>query len=58
MALEMGAVVGATYRETPMFSASMTHLVLAPFWHVPPGIAAADKLPELRRNPGTCGPGG
>ena len=50
--LDMRAVVGRTYRQTPMFSASMTYLVLAPFWHVPPGIAANDKLPELRRNPG------
>lgn len=52
VALEMRAVVGRTYRETPMFSSQMTYLVLAPFWHVPPGIASADKLPELRRNPG------
>jgi murein L,D-transpeptidase YcbB/YkuD len=50
--LSMRAVVGRAYRQTPMFSARMTHLVLAPYWHVPPGIAAADKLPELKRNPG------
>lgn len=50
--LEMRAVVGRDYRQTPMFSGSMTYLVLAPYWHVPPGIAAADKLPEVQRNPG------
>jgi len=50
--LEMRAVVGRAYRETPMFSAQMSHLVLSPYWHVPPGIAVNDKLPELRRNPG------
>ncbi len=52
VALEMRAVVGRTYRQTPMFSGLMTYLVLAPYWHVPPGIAANDKVPELKRNPG------
>ena len=52
VALEMRAVVGREYRETPMFSATMTYLVLAPYWHVPPRIAALDKLPEIKRNPG------
>ena len=35
-----------------MFSAKMTYVVLAPYWHVPPVIAAVDKLPVLRKNPG------
>lgn len=52
VALDMRAVVGREYRETPMFSATMTYLVLAPYWHVPPRIAAVDKLPEIRKNPG------
>jgi len=52
VALEMRAVVGREYRETPMFSAPMTYLVLSPYWHVPPRIAALDKLPEIKRNPG------
>jgi murein L,D-transpeptidase YcbB/YkuD len=50
--LEMKAVVGKGYRETPMFSATMTYMVLAPYWHVPPRIAAVDKLPLLRKDPG------
>ncbi len=52
VALAMRAVVGKEYRSTPMFSANMTYLVLSPYWHVPPLIAAADKLPEIRKNPG------
>ena len=52
VALEMKAVVGREYRATPMFSASMTYVVLSPYWHVPPVIAALDKLPVIRRNPG------
>ncbi len=50
--LAMKAVVGREYRSTPMFSAKMTYLVLSPYWHVPPLIAAADKLPEIRKDPG------
>jgi murein L,D-transpeptidase YcbB/YkuD len=49
--LRRRAVVGTCVRQTPTFSAVLTHLVLAPFWHVPPRIAALDKLPVLRRDP-------
>ncbi len=44
-------VVGRQYRQTPMFSGTMTYLVLSPFWHVPPTIAAVDKLPLVKRDP-------
>jgi murein L,D-transpeptidase YcbB/YkuD len=50
-ALEMRAIVGREYRQTPVFSAQMTYLVLSPFWHVPPTIAAIDKLPEIKKDP-------
>lgn len=46
------AVVGRPYRATPMFSGTMTYLVLAPYWHVPPTIAAQDKLPAIKADPG------
>lgn len=49
--LRLRAIVGREYRQTPVFSGRMTYLVLAPFWHVPPGIAGRDKLPEIRRDP-------
>jgi murein L,D-transpeptidase YcbB/YkuD len=49
--LRMRAIVGRHYRQTPVFSGRMTHLVLSPYWHVPPGIAAADKLPLIRQDP-------
>lgn len=45
------AVVGRQYRQTPMFSGLMTYLVLSPYWHVPPNIAAVDKLPVIKANP-------
>ena len=46
------AVVGRHYRQTPAFTGTMTYLVFAPYWHVPPTIAAVDKLPEIKRDPG------
>ena len=45
------AVVGRPYRATPMFSGTMTYLVLAPYWHVPPTIAAQDKFPAIQADP-------
>jgi len=45
------SVVGRPFRATPMFSGTMTYLVLSPYWHVPPTIAAVDKLPLIRANP-------
>ena len=44
-------MVGRLYRQTPMFSGSMTYLVLAPYWHVPPTIAAVDKFPVFQNDP-------
>lgn len=46
------AVVGRQYRQTPMFSSAMTYLVLSPYWHVPPTIAAVDKFPLIKADPG------
>ena len=46
------SVVGRRFRATPVFSGTMTYLVLAPYWHVPPTIAAVDQLPAIRENPG------
>lgn len=45
-------IVGRSYRQTPVFSGTMTYLVLAPYWHVPPGIAQNDQLPRIRQNSG------
>lgn len=50
--MRLRSIVGQRYRMTPSFSAPMRYLVLSPYWHVPPTIAAEDKLPEIRRDPG------
>ena len=47
------AVVGKPFRETPIFRATMTYLVLNPTWTVPPGILAKDILPAQRRDRST-----
>lgn len=52
VALRLRGIVGREYRQTPVFSGRMTYLVLSPFWHVPPGIAANDKFPAIRADPG------
>lgn len=49
--MESKVVVGRLERQTPIFTADMTYLVLSPRWHIPRSIAVKDKLPQLRRNP-------
>lgn len=44
-------IVGADYRETPVFTANMTEVKFNPSWNVPHGLAVKDKLPKLREDP-------
>lgn len=48
---EMDVVVGKPYRQTPVFSATMTYLVFNPYWFIPPTILREDMLPALRKDP-------
>ena len=43
--------VGRPYRQTPIFRAEMTYLVVNPTWTVPPTIFRNDILPAVRRDP-------
>jgi murein L,D-transpeptidase YcbB/YkuD len=43
--------VGQPYRQTPIFRAEMTYLVVNPTWTVPPTVFRNDILPAMRRNP-------
>jgi L,D-transpeptidase YcbB len=45
------AIVGRPYRKTPVFSARMTYLVLAPTWTVPPTILRQDVIPAVIKDP-------
>ena len=51
LSLRTRVVVGRTDRTTPSFNSAIEYLVLAPYWHVPPTIAAMDKLPLIRDDP-------
>jgi L,D-transpeptidase YcbB len=43
--------VGQPYRQTPIFRAEMTYLVVNPTWTVPPTVFRNDILPAVRRDP-------
>jgi len=51
--LRMKVVVGKMVekRNTPTFAATMTHVVLNPYWHVPKSIAEKELFPLLRKDP-------
>lgn len=49
---EHRVIVGRTDRPTPLVEGRVAHVVLAPYWNVPPGILSRDKLPILRRDQG------
>lgn len=50
--LSMRIVAGKPSSRTPMFTGTLTHLVLNPYWNVPPGILKNEILPKMRRDPG------
>jgi murein L,D-transpeptidase YcbB/YkuD len=45
------AIVGRTYRKTPVFSDSIRYIVFNPWWETPRSIAVRDELPLFRRDP-------
>lgn len=49
--LPLRVIVGKRYTRTPVFSASMTYLVLNPYWNVPASIARGEILPDLQADP-------
>lgn len=44
-------IVGKPYRRTPVFAATMTYIVLNPYWEVPDGLATQDQLPRILDDP-------
>lgn len=50
-ALNMKVVVGRPYRRTPVFSSTMTYLVINPTWYVPQKVAGLDILDHIREEP-------
>ena len=49
--LSMRTIVGRDYRRTPVFTGSMTYMVVNPSWEVPHSIATQDILPQVLKNP-------
>lgn len=49
--LESRVIVGRAYTKTPVFSETMTYLVVNPFWHVPASIAGGEMLPRIQADP-------
>lgn len=45
-------VVGTTKNQTPIFSDSIRHLVVNPYWNVPSSITMGEIAPAVLRNPG------
>ena len=46
-----GAIVGKTFRKTPVFSDEIEYVVLNPWWETPYSLASKDKLPLFKRDP-------
>ena len=46
-------IVGRTYRKTPIFSDTISFVVLNPWWETPRNIARLDKLPAFQTDPGS-----
>jgi murein L,D-transpeptidase YcbB/YkuD len=49
--LSMRVIVGTPKNQTPLFSDEMTHVVLSPYWNIPPSIATDETLPAIARDP-------
>ena len=49
--LSMRVIVGTPKNQTPLFSDEMTHVVLSPYWNIPPSIASDETLPAIARDP-------
>jgi murein L,D-transpeptidase YcbB/YkuD len=50
--LNMRVIVGTNYRKTPVFSSSVTHMIINPYWYLPPVITEEDILPAVKKDPG------
>jgi murein L,D-transpeptidase YcbB/YkuD len=50
IAMQMRAVVGKNFQNTPVFSGLINYLELNPYWNIPTKIAVEEMLPAIRRN--------
>jgi murein L,D-transpeptidase YcbB/YkuD len=45
------AIVGKTYRKTPVFRSHIRYIIFNPTWTVPPTILRKDILPKIKQDP-------
>jgi L,D-transpeptidase YcbB len=50
--MNMNVIVGKTMNETPIFSDKLEHVVLAPYWNIPPSILREEIAPKIMSDPG------
>jgi murein L,D-transpeptidase YcbB/YkuD len=50
--MAMRVVVGRPARQSPVFSADLTYMVLNPYWNVPRKLAVEDILPKAKKDAG------
>lgn len=50
--INMKVIVGKELNSTPIFSDLMEHVVLSPYWNIPPGILKNEIAPKVASNPG------
>jgi murein L,D-transpeptidase YcbB/YkuD len=44
-------IVGKPETQTPVFSHAMEHVIVNPYWHIPPSILRKEILPKLAQDP-------
>lgn len=49
--MNMRVVVGKRNRQTPVFNAKLTYLVLNPTWNIPPNVLRKDVLAKVKKDP-------
>jgi murein L,D-transpeptidase YcbB/YkuD len=45
-------IVGTVKHQSPVFTATMSYVVMSPYWNIPPSIARNETIPAIKRNPG------
>ena len=53
--ISMRVIVGKKATPTPIFNDDMTHIIFAPYWNIPPDIAAHETFPSMMRDPAFLG---
>ena len=48
--ISMRVIVGQPKTPTPVFSGTISHMIFAPYWNVPPSILHKEILPDIRKD--------